>query len=160
MNYKVHINNSNYQEWELLTEYEMKKIIIEDNSFNPLKYKLLTGDVINDKYEIIHSPYRNDNNIPGIILLIGKTYGRTKNGKGKFLYKCIPHNKRLPAFLISYEEKKMSFTRISQINIYYLNMIIGQINTQLALSQTQLVILVVLLVFMNINYIVKIYLFQ
>ena len=111
MNYKVHINNSNYQEWELLTEYEMKKIVIEDTSFNPLKYKLLTGDVINDKYEIIHSPYRNDNNIPGIILLIGKTYGRTKNGKGKFLYKCIPHNKRLPAFLISYEEKKMSFTK-------------------------------------------------
>ena len=111
MNYKVHINNSNYEEWQILTEFEMKKVNIEDSSFNPLKYKLLSGDVINDKYDIIHSPYRNDSNIPGIILLLGKTYGRTKNGKGKFLYKCIPHNKRLPAFLIPYEEKKMSFNK-------------------------------------------------
>ena len=111
MNYKVHINNSNYEEWELLTEIEMKKVNIEDNSFNPLKYKLFSGDVINDKYDIMHSPYRNDNNIPGIILLLGKTYGRTKNGKGKSLYKCIPHNKRLPAFLIPYEEKKTTFSK-------------------------------------------------
>ena len=111
MNYKVHINSSNYDDWELLSEFEMKKITFDDIYFSPLKYKLLTGDVINNNYDVIHSPYRNDNNIPGIILLLGKTYGRSKNGKGKFLYKCIPHNKRLPAFIIPYEDKNSSFNK-------------------------------------------------
>ena len=119
MNYKVHINSSNYEDWELLTEFEMKKIIIEDSSFNPLKYRLLSGDVINNDYKIIHSPYRNDNNIPGILLFTGKSYGRTKNGKGKLIYKCVPHNKRLPSFLIPYEEKSMGFNK-NKANKYIL----------------------------------------
>ena len=86
MNYKVYINDSNYEDWELLTEFEMNKVIIVDKLFNPFQYKLLTGDVINEKYEIIHSNYRNDINIPGIILLLGKTYGRTKKSNGKLIY--------------------------------------------------------------------------
>ena len=41
--------------------------------------------------------------IPGILLLEGnKTYGRHKN---RLLYKCIPHNKHLPIFLVPYELK-------------------------------------------------------
>lgn len=42
--------------------------------------------------------------IPGILILENnKTYGRTENKR--LLYKCIPNNKRLPAFLVPYDIK-------------------------------------------------------
>jgi len=111
MNYKIHINDRNYSSWDILTEISMLQTELQDPSFNPLEYKLLTGDIINNKYEIIHSTIRNDNNIPGIILLLGKTYGRAKNGIGKFYYKCIPNDIRLPCFLVPYEQKILGFNK-------------------------------------------------
>jgi exoribonuclease R len=43
--------------------------------------------------------------LAGILLLENnKTYGRTENKK-RFLYKCIPDDKRLPAFLVPYDIK-------------------------------------------------------
>jgi exoribonuclease R len=54
----------------------------------------------------------NEKNIPGILLLTGKTYGRSKNGKsGKFYYKCVPNDKRIPAFLVPYEQKNIGFNK-------------------------------------------------
>ena len=44
-------------------------------------------------------------------MLKGKTYGRSKSGVGKFYYKCIPNDKRLPAFLIPYENKNIGFNK-------------------------------------------------
>ena len=111
MNYKIHIENNNYTEWRFYTEIDMNPIEVTDISFNPLKYKIFTGDVINDKYEVVHSLIRQDNNIPGILLLLGKTYGRAKQGTGKFYYKCIPNDKRIPGFLVSYEQKTIGFNK-------------------------------------------------
>ena len=38
-----------------------------------------------------------------------KTYGRSN--KGKFYYKCIPNDKRLPSFLVTYEQKDVGFNK-------------------------------------------------
>ena len=62
--------------------------------------------------------------MPGVLLLDGnKTYGRQKNGnkikQGKLLYKCIPDDMRLPAFLVPYEIKNMGFSKVFK-NLYVL----------------------------------------
>ena len=118
-NYKIHIADSNYSIWSIYNETSMEPIVLTDKEFNPLSYHLFTGDIINNKYKIIYSPIRADNNLPGILLLVGKTYGRikdtkkTKSGKceGKFYYKCVPNNKRLPSFLIPYERSVLEFNK-------------------------------------------------
>lgn len=76
-----------------------------------MKKKILTGDTVDEDFKIIHSPIREDKNIPGILLLLGKTYGRAKQGLGKFYYKCIPNDRRLPAFLVPYEQKVLGFNK-------------------------------------------------
>jgi len=52
---------------------------------------------------------REATNIPGIMIYGNKTYGRSN--KGKFYYKCIPNDKRLPSFLITYEQKDIGFNK-------------------------------------------------
>jgi hypothetical protein len=64
-----------------------------------------------DDITIVDSPIRKKTQIPGVLLLNkNKTYGRSK--KGKLLYRCIPYNKNLPEFLISYEMKNISFSKV------------------------------------------------
>ena len=109
MHYKIHIQNSNYHEYTWYNEETMIEIENKETMINPLEYKLFSGDVINISNEIVYSPIRNDNNIPGILLLVGKTYGRSKNNK--FYYKCIPNDNRIPAFLIPYELKNTGFNK-------------------------------------------------
>ena len=84
-----------------------------DISLNAFHEKLFQGDEINEnQMRINDSPIRTQKKIPGILLLVGKTYGRSKEfNKGKPLYKCIPHNKNLPAFLIPYENKNVQFNK-------------------------------------------------
>jgi exoribonuclease R len=70
--------------------------------------------------------------MPAVLILAGnKTYGRqhklqegqsyTKKRSdmagGKLLYKCIPDDMRLPAFLVPYEMKNMSFSKVFK-NLY------------------------------------------
>lgn len=65
--------------------------------------------------EIIESPVRSKDYIPGVLILDdNKTYGReTKSkGQGRLLYKCIPDDIRLPIFLVPYEIKEMGFSKI------------------------------------------------
>jgi len=107
--YKVHINNCNYIEWTWYNESSMAIISQDDFNVNPLDYKLFSGDVIDEDKNIISSSIRNDNNIPGILLLVGKTYGRGKNRK--MYYKCVPNDKRIPAFLVTYEDKNIGFNK-------------------------------------------------
>ena len=90
-----------------------KEIII---NFNPLELKLFNGDVADEDGILIQSHYRKeDMPIPGIIVLDGKTYGRSTNNKP--LYKCIPDNKQLPIFLVPYEERNPSFIK-KRVNNY------------------------------------------
>jgi exoribonuclease R len=87
-------------------ETELKEI-------NPAEQKLFTNDIfaVNPEFKILHSSVRSSKNIPGVLILKGnKTYGRGENGK--LLYKCIPDDRRLPTFLISYEMKNVGFSKV------------------------------------------------
>lgn len=114
MLYKILINQQ-YDGW---TIYDAETMIPVTNIvINPFDYKLFTGDIFDKNKTLIKSVSREESNIPGILLLAGKTYGRSKNGIGRFYYKCIPNNKRLPIFLVPYEEKSLGFNK-NKINLY------------------------------------------
>lgn len=51
----------------------------------------------------------DDKILPGILLLVGKTYGRAKNGK--LNYKCVPNDRSIPPFLVPYESKIVGFNK-------------------------------------------------
>ena len=105
MQYKILINNRDYNSWILYdadTLQEVNKINIY-----PEHYKLFSSDIFeyNDENKIIllHSSVRNMPILPGVLVLSeNKTYGKVKD---KFLYKCIPDDKRIPSFLIPYQLK-------------------------------------------------------
>jgi len=115
--YKFHVENRNYSLWTVFDVIYNKPVEIPD--FNPVENKLFFDDFFElsakHKVKIVHSSVRSNGFLPGVLVLHGnKTYGR-KNGK--LLYKCIPDDKRLPAFLIPYEMKQIGFSKVF-INLY------------------------------------------
>ena len=108
MCYKIHIENREYTEWSW-HEIENMKDVTKNFQYNPLEKKLFTSDIVDNDCVLLESIVRDSANIPGIMIYGNKTYGR--NNKGKFYYKCIPNDKHLPAFLVSYDEKKVSFNK-------------------------------------------------
>ena len=102
--------NSNYNDYDIydLPDYNKKELKI-----NPFEDKLFSNDVfeiIDGKVNIIHSSIRVCPDIPCVLILNGnKTYGRFNN---KLLYKCIPDDLRIPAFLVPYEMKKVGFSKV------------------------------------------------
>ena len=109
--YKIIIHDRNYSSWSFIDErtfYETR--ISHDNKLhqiNPVIKKLFTKDVFlynkeTNQLEITYSHVRTGISIAGILMLeYNKTFGRTQNKK-RLLYKCIPDDKQLPAFLIPY----------------------------------------------------------
>lgn len=82
--------------------------------FKPLDLKLFHNDTIDLTGKVINSPYRKKEDICGVLIVDGKTYGRFKD---KLLYKCIPDALHLPTFLVPYEEKTNKFSKL-KINKY------------------------------------------
>ena len=105
--YKIILENRNYNSWNIYDSNNLKKTNLQ---INPLESKLFSNDVFTfekNKVNIIHSSIRTGPAIAGVLILSGnKTYGR-KNGK--LLYKCMPDDVRIPAFLIPYEIKNIGF---------------------------------------------------
>tara|TARA_B110000483_G_C18205652_1_gene547477 strand:+ start:6601 stop:8229 length:1629 start_codon:yes stop_codon:yes gene_type:complete len=99
-------------------------IIITSKTINPINEKLLVGDTIYEEQIIYTSKYRKLNSIPGILVYSGQSYGRNKH---KMLYKCIPYDKKLPIFLIPYEQKKNDFNKV-KINKFILFKFVEWIN--------------------------------
>tara|TARA_A100001035_G_scaffold96579_1_gene75730 strand:- start:4722 stop:6362 length:1641 start_codon:yes stop_codon:yes gene_type:complete len=98
--YRLEIHHKDYSSWRLIDETNNKPV--EVGSINPIQDKLFDQDILDDKFVLSQRSVKL-NKIPGILLLEGnKTYGRHKN---RLLYKCIPHNKHLPVFLVPYELK-------------------------------------------------------
>jgi exoribonuclease R len=123
--YKIYIKDRNYTSWEI---FDTNKFIKVDNIVvNPIESKLLSNDVFtidNNKVNILHSTIRTGSPIPAVLILAGnKTYGRyskqnnKKNGTAKLLYKCIPDDMRLPAFIVPYEIKTIGFSKVLK-NMY------------------------------------------
>ena len=115
--YKLHVEDRNYSSWTVYETIHFKSV--ELPNFHPIENKLFSNDFFefdtNKNIKIVHSSVRSGGFLPGVLVLHGnKTYGR-KNGK--LLYKCIPDDKRLPAFLIPYEMKQIGFSKVF-INLY------------------------------------------
>jgi exoribonuclease R len=117
MIYKIHNHKEKWiiSDNQTLTETQL--------TLNPIEHKLFnndtfTYDIITNNVTIIHSEIRSINYlIPGVLILQdNKTYGRHKPN-GKLMYKCVPDDKHLPAFLIPYEIKHMGFSKIFN-NLY------------------------------------------
>jgi len=101
--FTVQIHSRNYETWSITqsTDYAPS-----NQDYHPQHHKHFHEDVIDSTtLTIISSPFREQPYIPGILVLENnKTYGRTENKK-RLLYKCIPHKKNYPAFLVPYEPK-------------------------------------------------------
>lgn len=89
-------------------------------NIDPISNNLFSGDeftFFNQELSILNSPIRENQSIPGVLILQGnQTFGRSTNNR--VLYKCIPHDKTLPIFLVPYDIK-IGFQK-SQINKYIL----------------------------------------
>lgn len=131
--YKIHINDRNCSSWDVFDMDKFNKIELD---INPVESKLFTNDVFtideNGKLNLIHSSIRSGPAIPGVLILDGnKTYGREKKlsegqtytqnkaklAGGRLLYKCVPDDVRIPAFLVPYEIKSMGFSKVFK-NLY------------------------------------------
>jgi hypothetical protein len=115
--YKIVIEDRNYTSWNYFNANNFQKI--EGLNINPIVNKFFNNDIfiVNKLNEptILHSSIRSGGPIPAVLILKdNKTYGR-KNGK--LLYKCIPDDIRIPAFLVPYEIKSMGFSKVFN-NIY------------------------------------------
>ena len=125
--YKIYVNDRNYTKWSLCEISNFQSISMEN--FNPVEHKLFSNDVFSfvpntitnitnittSSMNIVHSSIRTTVSMPGVLMIEGnKTFGR-KNGK--LLYKCIPDDMRIPAFLIPYEIKHVGFSKVF-VNLY------------------------------------------
>jgi len=115
MKLKLTVHNREYTHW---TWYDADELTEKEVNLIPLEYNLFYNDVIeynDNNVKILHSTIRNIPNIAGVLMLEDKTFGRSKNNK--LIYKCIPDDKRLPIFLVPYEDKKTKFNK-KKINKY------------------------------------------
>ena len=104
--YRVHIQDREYTSWVFVDpETDTPKTQTDSELLiNPAFLKLFSGDLVDLSTlipSLVDSPTKSTP-IPGVLLLEGnQTYGRTANQK-RLLYKCIPNNPCLPAFLVPY----------------------------------------------------------
>jgi exoribonuclease R len=101
--FTVQIHSRNYETWTIT---QSDNDAPSTPNYTPLQYKHFHEDIIDSTtLTTIESPLREQPNIPGILVLENnKSYGRTENKK-RLLFKCIPHKKNYPAFLVPYEPK-------------------------------------------------------
>jgi exoribonuclease R len=103
--YKLRIENREGSDYGLVNAYTLKDIPIPVG-FVLNEYRMFNQDIFtfnNGNVNILHSSARCMKVIPAVLVLdSNKTFGRIKD---KFLYKCIPDDRRLPIFLIPYKIK-------------------------------------------------------
>lgn len=105
--YKLIVENRKYDDYNLVHVKTMTNVNDGEFDVNPLTEKLFNHDIftLNDnKCKLLHSTVKSATYIPGVLVL--KNDRRFGKYKKKFLYKCIPDDKRLPIFLISYSIKQ------------------------------------------------------
>lgn len=100
----------NYSSWTWSDDLDHKHC-------DPVKKKLLVGDSLTVHDEVCYtSSYRTNQEIPGILVIDGSTYGRYGS---RMLYKCVPSDPLLPAFMIPYVIKSVEFSK-RKVNRYVL----------------------------------------
>ena len=103
--YKINIDSRNYDSYAFIDMKTMETCeTTQLSTINPVQEKLFNHDIIelsDNACNVLHSTVKLSGNIPGVIILKNnRKYGKYKT---KFLYKCIPDDKRLPIFLIPYK---------------------------------------------------------
>jgi hypothetical protein len=120
MLYKINIDDRSYNKWQIFESATLDPVQI--TGFEPCIHHLFSNDVfeydeMSTVLTIVHSSVRTVDNIPAVLILAdNKTYGR-HHANNKLLYKCIPDDVRLPAFLVPYEMKYVGFSK-SFVNLY------------------------------------------
>lgn len=109
--YKVMFDDRSMTSWKINNYSTMEYVSLI--GFSPVHHRLFNGDIFtfaeNDVCTIIHSPIRETQGMPGVLVLEGgKMYGKEKN---KCLYKCLPDDKRIPPFTIPYEIRSLGFSK-------------------------------------------------
>jgi len=117
--FKIYVNDRNYSSWNIFETANFQPVNLE---INPVENKLFSNDVFSvddaKNVKLIHSSIRSGTSMPGVLIINGnKTYGRQNKKNGKLLYKCIPDDMRLPAFLVPYEIKNVGFSKVF-VNLY------------------------------------------
>lgn len=106
MSFKIYVSDGKYENYEFYDALTLTKNEHQPN-INPVEKKLFNQDVFDlegDNVKLLHSSVRSVECLPGVLVLEGdKKYGKHRD---KFLYKCIPDDRRVPFFLVPYSEKK------------------------------------------------------
>ena len=112
MNLKIYVSDGKYENYSYFDSITLKRCEVQPN-INPVEKKLFNQDIFIlecNNIKLLHSSIRSVRCMPGVLVLVGdKKYGKYKK---KFLYKCIPDDKRIPFFLIPYEEKRREFSKV------------------------------------------------
>lgn len=118
---KLFVNDRNYSGWYFIDSDTSQPLSTEEypelSQINPLENKIFGRDtfMINEKGEInvIYSYVKSSSMLAGVLILENnKTFGRTENKK-RLLYKCVPDDVHLPAFLVPYEVK-LGFSKLQK----------------------------------------------
>ena len=130
MAYKIIISDRDYVSWTLHDSNTLEQL--ELPLTNPFSHFLFSGDVFDfdkiaeiaemDKMDkmvktviIRYSPVRCNTDIPAVLnIASNKTYGQYN---GRNLYKCVPDDMRIPAFLVPYTNKNVGFSKVF-VNLY------------------------------------------
>ena len=127
--YKLRISDRQKNTFGLVNAYTLEDAPIP-HKFNPIQHKMFNQDIFtykNGNVNILHSSLKSMKIIPAVLALENsQTFGRFKD---KFLYKCIPDDKRLPIFLIPYKIK-LGFSKVLKINMLFSSLEVGKENTQ------------------------------
>ena len=110
--YAVSIYDREYTAWEFHYA-DLHNEIVSVPGVSPAAHKLFSGDVfsMNTGIPVIVSSTIRKERLAGVLILdTGRTYGRLGR---RLLYKCIPDDKSLPAFVIPYEIKA-SFSKATK----------------------------------------------
>ncbi len=107
MNYRFICNDRDYAEIKIYDDISMNEVEIELSSIKLFNHDVFRIDE-HGKNVITHSSVRSSA-IAGIIILNkNKTFGKFNN---RMLYKCIPDDKRLPIFLVPYNNNTRDFSK-------------------------------------------------
>jgi hypothetical protein len=121
MPYKFICYDRNYEKYEVYNSEILEWLDISINElfaeFDPVVLKMMNQDIfdfdVSKNLYMVYSLNRCMFLISGVLCLEdGKTFGKVKDKK---LYKCIPDDSRLPAFLVPYKLKAVGFDK-KQVN--------------------------------------------
>ena len=116
---KLNPNPTIIQSYKILFTTLTEFTVFNTTTFNPVVLNnftprhLFSNDIFtfeNETIVIVTSTIQSESISAVLCLRNNKSFGRSKNGRT--LYKCVPDDKRIPPFLISYDIKRIGFSKV------------------------------------------------